>query len=434
MTMESDSATPSPGADPAHGIDAQEESRLRAVRRYDVLDTPPDGAFERITAVAARVFSVPIAIVSIVDTDRIWFKSHHGIDAQQVDRSPGLCASAIMQPGPYVLPDAAKDPTAMTNPLVAGEFGLRFYAAQPLTTSDGHNLGTLCVIDREPREVTEDEISTLRDLAEVVMDELELRLSAKRTVDLESELREHAEAVAGVLQDSLLPPSLPEIPGLSAAARYHVAEQDRVGGDFYDLFAAGDGAVALMGDACGKGASAAAVTGIARWTLRTLAGEGYGPASSLARLNSTLVEALKSPGNYATLCVVALRPRPDGGAEATVALGGHPQPLVVRTDGTLEAVGTSSPLVGWRGDATFVEGRVELSKGDLLLMYSDGLLDAVAGRGSTDPAPLGHAVQGFAGATPEELAGQLEDALGLDPATRDAKLDDDIAFLVVSPR
>ncbi|MCA1653037.1 MAG: GAF domain-containing protein [Sphingomicrobium sp.] len=157
-----------------------EEGRLAALRRYDILDTPPDGAFDRITALAASLFSVPISIISLVDTDRIWFKSHHGIDVDQIGRGPGLCASAIVHDGAWILTDAKNDARSLANPLVAGEFGLRFYAGVPLKTSDGHNLGTLCVIDKEPREeVCEQQISQLKDLAALVMDEMELRLAAR---------------------------------------------------------------------------------------------------------------------------------------------------------------------------------------------------------------------------------------------------------------
>ena len=159
-----------------------ETARLAAVRRYDILDSPPDGAFDRITALAARRFGVPIAIVSIVDEDRIWFKSHHGLPVEQIDREPGLCASAIMANTPYLIEDARNDPRSLANPLVAGDFGLRFYAAVPLTTSDGHNLGTLCVIDQEPRPIDEQQIEDLKDLASIVMDQLELGLSARSAV------------------------------------------------------------------------------------------------------------------------------------------------------------------------------------------------------------------------------------------------------------
>ncbi len=156
-----------------------EAARLAAVRRYAILDTPPDGAFDRVTRLAARFFGVPISIVSIVDNDRIWFKSHYGLDVDEIGREPGLCASAILQHEPWIVSDAEIDPRTLTNPLVCGALGLRFYAAVPLLTSDGYNLGTLNVIDTKPREVTAEEIATLEDLAAIVISELEVRLSAR---------------------------------------------------------------------------------------------------------------------------------------------------------------------------------------------------------------------------------------------------------------
>jgi two-component sensor histidine kinase len=173
-----------------------EVARMMAVRRYDILDTPPDGAFDRTTAIASRLFNVPIAIISIVDNDRIWFKSHHGLDADQIDREPGLCASAILQSEPWILLDAKTDTRSLANPLVASEFGLRFYVGVPLQTSDGFNLGTLCVIDKEPRTVSQDQIETLKDLAATVMDQMELRLSARRAVSkLEEVIEEKDDAL-----------------------------------------------------------------------------------------------------------------------------------------------------------------------------------------------------------------------------------------------
>ena len=159
-----------------------EQQRLAAVRRYDILDTPPDEGFDRITALAARLLGVPVALVSVVEDDRIWFKSHHGVDVDQVARDPGLCASCILQEGPWVVTDARKDPRTLANPLVAGECGAQFYLGIPLRTHDGFNLGTLCVLDFRPRTPTEAEVATLGDLAALVMDELELRRSAQGAV------------------------------------------------------------------------------------------------------------------------------------------------------------------------------------------------------------------------------------------------------------
>lgn len=154
--------------------------RLAAVGRYEILDTPRDGAFDRISDLAARIFEVPIATITIVDHDRIWFKSKYGIDADQIGRDPGLCASAVLGDQTWVVNDAVNDPRSLENPLVRGELGLRFYAGAPLKTADGYKLGTINIIDTEPREMSEKEIGTLERLAEVVVDNLELRLAARR--------------------------------------------------------------------------------------------------------------------------------------------------------------------------------------------------------------------------------------------------------------
>lgn len=168
-------------------IPANETGRLGALRRYEILDSPPDGSFDRITAICARLFKVPVALVTLVDEDRIWFKSRFGLDADQVDREAGLCASAILNEEVYVVTNAAMDPRTLANPLVAGAMGLRFYAAAPLRTHDGYSLGNLCIIDKEPRDLSADQQATLKDLAAVVMDEMELRIAALQAIQKKDE-------------------------------------------------------------------------------------------------------------------------------------------------------------------------------------------------------------------------------------------------------
>src|SRR5579884_227178 len=174
-----------------HLIPPNEQQRLEALRRYDILDTPRDGAFDRITRLASTILETPISIVSLVDHDRIWFKSTAGLEGvQQIGREPGLCASAILGEEVWLVEDAKVDPRALANPLVAGEFGLRFYAGSPLRTNDGYNLGTLCVIDKQPRRLTDTQRRVLDDLAALVVDELELRLAARRQARRATELND----------------------------------------------------------------------------------------------------------------------------------------------------------------------------------------------------------------------------------------------------
>ncbi|HVG40809.1 MAG TPA: GAF domain-containing protein [Chitinophagaceae bacterium] len=172
-----------------------EKVRIEKLKSYDILDTPPDGNFERITQLAAAIFKVPIAIISLVDSDRIWFKSHYGLPINQIDREPGLCASAILSNDPYIVENAIEDPRTLANPLVAGDFGLRFYAAAPLQTEENYNLGTLCILDKTPRTFTPEQKDILKKMASIVMDEMELRLALRNTAhtlkNLSSDISTH---------------------------------------------------------------------------------------------------------------------------------------------------------------------------------------------------------------------------------------------------
>ncbi|MCW2691285.1 MAG: hypothetical protein JWR37_6175 [Mycobacterium sp.] len=367
--------------------DSAELARIGAVNRYAILDTPPDGAFDRIARIAARCFNTPAASVTIVDTDRIWFKASHGLDGvQQIGRDPGLCASAILDGAPYLIRDALADPRTAGNPLVHGAMGVRFYAAAPIVTADGHRLGTVNVLDTRPHEATDDMIATLTDLAAIAMDELELRLSAMNTVRSERSLREAAErdreiieGYADVLQRTLLPPSLPTVPGLSMAAHYHPASPKQVGGDFYDVFAIGNGRWAFfLGDVEGHGAGAAAVTSLIRYTLRAAALHYDDPTDGLAELNAVLVRD-PNQKRFCTVLFGILEPDPDDeGFQITLATGGHPPALLLDPEeGTVSQIrSTSGMLVGAVADATFDSCSVRLRQGQTLLLYTDGIIEA----------------------------------------------------------
>jgi hypothetical protein len=161
----------------------KEAARLDALRRYDILDSPPEEAYDRVTRLAARVLNVPIAVVTIVDVDRVWNKSRTGVEVVQVDRNTSFCTTTDPAHGrPWSVPDALEDDRTSRNPLVVGEPHLRSYAAAPLVTHDGHTLGSLCVFDHEPRAFSDTDLETLQDLADVVMNEMELRLASRRAL------------------------------------------------------------------------------------------------------------------------------------------------------------------------------------------------------------------------------------------------------------
>lgn len=156
-----------------------EARRLAALDRYAILDTPADPAFDALTRATARALDVPIALVSFVDANRQWFKACVGLTIRETSRDVSFCAHAILSDEVMVVRDATTDPRFANNPFVVGDGHLRSYAGAPLVAPNGARLGTLCAIDREPRDYTADEMATLRDLAMVVVEMLERRLAAR---------------------------------------------------------------------------------------------------------------------------------------------------------------------------------------------------------------------------------------------------------------
>ncbi len=152
-----------------------EISRLASLYGYDILDSEQEGIFDELTELAADIFDAPIALISLVDESRQWFKARVGLDAEQTPRDVAFCSHAILQPGVFVVPDTLEDDRFADNPLVTGDPHIRFYAGAPLYTAEGHGLGTLCVIDREPREITPKQQRALSVLRTHVLKLLEMR-------------------------------------------------------------------------------------------------------------------------------------------------------------------------------------------------------------------------------------------------------------------
>ncbi|MEV3972884.1 GAF domain-containing SpoIIE family protein phosphatase [Streptomyces sp. NPDC050698] len=433
-----------------------EVGRMEAVRRYDILDTPPDGAFDRVAALAARLFDVPVATVTIVDEDRIWFKAAHGLDGvSEIGRDPGLCGSAVLRDDALVIPDTLLDDVACGNPLVTGPLGVRFYAAAPITTTDGHKLGTVNVLDTKPRSITSEQTATLTDLAAIVMDEMELRLSALRTVrqeqrtaEAERAAREQADrdkaaiaSFASTLQRTLLPPALPTVPGLELACHYHTASVHDVGGDFYDVFPLRAGKWGLfLGDVCGKGAEAATITSLARYTLRASAQHTDDPVAVLEALNSALLADVWAGSRFCTAFFATLTPDAAGGFTVELATGGHPPAYHLSpappeagpaTHTRVEAVSPKGGmLIGAFPGARFASTTLHLAPGQALLLYTDGLTEAHT---STDTMLGDEGLTAFLTARPASCgAAQLvQDTVGLLDALPEGA-SDDVALLALS--
>ncbi|KEF42116.1 MAG: diguanylate cyclase [Cyanobium sp. CACIAM 14] len=161
----------------------REQERLEALREYRILDTPPEQAYDDLTALAAFICDVPIALVSLVDRDRQWFKSSIGLEARETARDISFCAHAILEDDILVIQDAHRDSRFATNPLVVCAPNVRFYAGVPLLSPEALPLGTLCVIDHAPRDLTAGQIQALKSLARQVVSQMELRRVSARLAE-----------------------------------------------------------------------------------------------------------------------------------------------------------------------------------------------------------------------------------------------------------
>jgi serine phosphatase RsbU (regulator of sigma subunit)/anti-sigma regulatory factor (Ser/Thr protein kinase) len=271
----------------------------------------------------------------------------------------------------------------------------------PLATA-GRAFGAISFV----RPAVEERYST-EDLA------LAQELARRAAVAIENaRLFEEGRRVADILQRSLLPPSLPEIPGIEAAGTFRVAlDSAMVGGDFYDVFTAGAGAwVAALGDIMGKGAPAAAVMGVARQTIRAAALAQQRPSQILRTVNESLLQQTE-PERYATIACARIRPRGDR-SQVTVSCGGHPSPLVLRADGRVEEISCIGTVLGILPDPELDEVDAELEPGDTLVLYSDGVTDEhVPGGEEFGFARLEAVLRDHAGRTASEIAQAIVEAV-----------------------
>ncbi len=178
-------------------IPGNEAERLRALRLLDILDTAPEARFDRITHLAQRLFDAPIVLISLIDTDRQWFKSRQGLDVCETPRNISFCGHAILDDNILYVPDATRDPRFRDNPLVTGEPNIRFYAGAPLHVTSGARIGTLCLIDRRARNLSKEKLADLRHLADWVEDELNrVRLGEATAI-----IRAHEERLRTLLDN-----------------------------------------------------------------------------------------------------------------------------------------------------------------------------------------------------------------------------------------
>jgi hypothetical protein len=286
--------------------------------------------------------------------------------------------------------------------------------------AQGRDLGSIEVVDRPEREFTRRDEAILTQLGQLAAGAI-----------ANARLYGRERTIARTLQRSLRPGELPAVPGLSAAVRFNAAgEGVELGGDFYDLYRAGNGGwAALIGDIQGKGPEAAAVTALARHTLRAAAAYEHRPSGVLALLHRELREQV-ADGRFCTVAYAYMQVVP-GHVRFELACGGHPLPLIVHEDGGVEEVGRRGTLLGSDADPLLADVVAELNKGDVLVFYTDGVTEVRRQRREVfGTEQLIELLQTCGGLSPDEVAGRVEQAV---MHASMGRLRDDMAVLALGP-
>jgi PAS domain S-box-containing protein len=304
---------------------------------------------------------------------------------------------------------------------ILGELGLRSAMVVPLRARD-RTLGAITLVSAESgRQFGDQELALAEDLA----------VRAAIAAD-NARLYGERSYIASTLQQSLMPEHLPEIPGVELSARYLAAgEGNEVGGDFYDIYRAGESTWGIaIGDVRGKGPRAAAVTALARYSLRTASLSETVPSSILRTLNEAMLRQ-RTDDRFCTVAYASIRPRDGGRMEVRLAIGGHPLPLLLRQDGSVTMVGSPGTLLGFVPDPDIVDETLELHSGESLILYTDGVSEARSRDGLFGEARLIELVRSCGGLDAGEIAERIERAV---LEFQEVPQRDDLAVLVLRVR
>lgn len=360
-----------------------EEERLAELKSYDILDTEAEEAFDELTKLVSQILGTPMAMVSLLDRDRLWFKSTHGLPLKEAPRDITFCAHAILDPGAvYNIPDASKDERFCDNPFVSGEAHVRFYIGAPLVTQKGLPIGTLCAIDSIPRDIEPEKVEALRILAKQTMAQIELRAANRDLVRqnqslfvLKKELEAFHKRVsrdletAQEIQSSLMGVDSKNIDNYEIVARYFPT--DEVSGDavgffqdpnkkYFDIFFA---------DVSGHGITSALISAMSLMAFEVSATETT-PDSALNKIHDIMYHMHENHYFISACYLRFLTER----KVLQYSYGGHHEILVVRGSQIFELTGIGSflltPLPQQRDTQEFA-----LESGDKVIVVSDGFFD-----------------------------------------------------------
>jgi hypothetical protein len=330
-----------------------DDERQRAIERMGVLDTPPDARVDRVTRLAQEIFDVPMVSVTLLDRERQWRKSQIGLGGNEAPREGAFCDATVRGTGTLVVEDASTDDVFASNPFVVGDPHLRFYAGHPLAAPGGEQVGTLCILDTQPRTLDQRQRELLRELAQWVQHEL---------------TREDELDQAVLVQKAVFTAESPTVPGYTLAASATPAGQ--LMGDMYDWYLH-DGALRVtLADAMGKGTGAAIIAAGVRASLRTA------PSRSILDAVTEVDEMLVEDIGGSNIFVTAVHAEIDTvSGSLSFVDAGHSLAFILRADGRFEALESTGVPLGMGFDEPRIVAREHLRVGDSYLVCSDGLLD-----------------------------------------------------------
>lgn len=346
-----------------------ETARQKALDALNIVDTPPEQRFDRITKLAKQMFGVETAAISLIDHDRQWFKSRIGTDLIEGKRSDAFCDFTIRSSEVFAVSDATKDPRFKDNPLVLGDPNIRFYAGYPLEASGGEHVGALCIFDPNPRVFTDAEKNLLRDLA----------LWVQKEMTIEEEFSRAAE-----VQAALMPKQSANLDGYDVAGG--CASARAVGGDFYDWYNVDEGEAFTLVDVMGKGMAAAIIAATVRAVLRA-GSKSNDLVKAVEIAANTLDSDLNNLGSFATLFHARLNT--ETGLVRYIDAG-HGLSFLLHEDGTTVQLTSEFPPLGTGIETAWEEKSFVLEPGDTLVAISDGVLDLFDGTvaGLRDAEPI----------------------------------------------